>query len=70
VPGAGAVDSPRDAPTAVVHPIADVAGAVDGVVDNFSPGERVTLCWAKVFGIIVLSTAAVRLSTARSPVSD
>jgi hypothetical protein len=38
VPGAGAVDSPRDASTAVVHPVVDVAGAVDGVVDNFSPG--------------------------------
>jgi hypothetical protein len=70
VPGAGAVDSPRDAPTVDVHDVVDVDGAIDGVMTNFSPGGRVTLCWAKVFGIIDLTNAAVRLSTAGSPVSD
>ena len=64
MPGAGAVNSPANTPTAAIHPDADAAGAVNRVIHNFSPRAQATLCWTKLFGIIDLSTTAVRLSTA------
>ena len=54
MPGAGAVDSHGSTTTPPIHPDAEPAGSVNGVIHNFSPGAQATLCWTKLFGIIIL----------------
>jgi hypothetical protein len=65
--GEGAVNGLASGRTPAGHIDAGDVGAIDGVIDNFSPDDQAALCSTKVFGIIKLFERRPRLSTAAAP---